>query len=418
MAMLTLSDILQKLTAILSQNSTLEAARFLESYFTRNRKMTFSQIVLFILSGFKTNTQTALHRFFAHSLNDEGSAMSQQALSKARSHFEHSPFELCFRDLVQMRFCGEHEIRLLHGLQLFAVDGSDLALPDIPKLLEDFGGTGRNADSPTAKTSILYDVMNDFVVDAAIDRAGTSERDFALGHMEKLKNITPDVKKLLIFDRGYPSAALIQKLEQEKLHFLMRVKSKWKPGIDEITATDSLFNLDEATTIRVIKFQLSSGEIETLITNLFDLPFEEFPKLYFKRWPIEIKYDVVKNKLLLENFTGYTKNVIFQDFWATMYLTNVAAVAKEEANTEAQKERQGSGNKYEYAPNLNQVIATLKDYLARACFTKSIEERERCMNFIMAAIKRSMVPIRPNRTVKRPASPRKAKFHHNRKYSS
>ena len=399
------------------QNPILEAARFKASYFTRNRKMTFSQIVLFILSGFKTSTQTALHRFCADALNKEGCAMTQQALSKARSHFDHSPFEFFFRDLVQMRFCGEHEIRLFHNFQILAVDGSDLALPGIPKLLEDFGGTGRNADSPTAKISILYDILNDFVVDAAIDRIGTSERDFALAHMEKLKNIALNVEKLIIFDRGYPSAALIQELMQQNLHFLMRVKTKWNRDVDEVTAADSLIRLNEAITIRVVKFQLPSGETETLITDLFDLPFEEFPKLYFKRWPIETKYDVVKNKLLLENFTGYTKNVILQDFWATMYLANAAAVAKEEANAEAQKERQGRNNKYEYAPNLNQVIATLKDYLARVCFTKSVEERENCLNFIMSAIKRSMVPIRPNRTVKRPTSPRNAKFHHNRKYS-
>jgi hypothetical protein len=417
MSMLNLSSALQKLSAILMQNSILEAARFKASHFTRNRKMTFSQIVLFILSGFKTSTQTALHRFYADVLDKEGCAMTQQALSKARSHFDHSPFEFFFRDLVQMRFSGEHEIRLFHNFQIFAVDGSDLALPGIPKLLEDFGGTGRNADSPTAKISILYDILNDFVVDAAIDRISTSERDFALAHIKKLKNIVPNTEKILIFDRGYPSAALIQELKQQNLHFLMRVKSKWNSDVDEVTAADSSIHLNEATALRVIKFKLPSGETETLITYLFELPFEEFPKLYFKRWPIETKYDVVKNKFLLENFTGYTKNVILQDFWATMYLTNVAAVAKEEANAEVQKERQGRDNKYEYAPNLNQVIATLKDYLARACFTKSAEERETCLNFIMLAIKRSLVPIRPHRTVKRPLSPRKARFHHNRKYS-
>jgi IS4 transposase len=118
------------------------------------------------------------------------------------------------------------------------------------------------------------------------------------------------VKKLLIFDRGYPSATLIHELEKQGLSFLMRVKSKWNREIDESTTADSLIKLDEATTIRVVKFQLPSGEMETLISNLFELPVEEFPALYFKRWPIETKYDVVKNKLALENFTGYSINVI------------------------------------------------------------------------------------------------------------
>jgi hypothetical protein len=248
-----------------------------------------------------------LNRFFEQNLEQVIMTMTQQAMSKARSHLDHSPFERIFRDIVEQRYCGEHEINLWHDYQILAVDGSDVALPKMPSLLGAFGGTGRNSDSPTAKISLLYDVANDFVVDAAIGKAGASERDFALGHMEKLRDICPAVKKLLIFDRGYPSAALIHELEVQELHFLMRVKSKWNREVDETPAADSLIRLDEATKIRVVKFQLPSGETETLITDLFDLPIEEFPALYFKRWPIETKYDVVKNKLALENFTGYSK---------------------------------------------------------------------------------------------------------------
>ena len=79
------------------------------------------------------------------------------------------------------------------------------------------------------------------------------------------------------------------------------------------------------------------------------------------------------------------------------------------------KERENKKNRYEYVANLSQVIATLREYLARACFAKSAEERSSYLNFIMVAIKRSVVPIRPNRTTQRPVSARKTKFHHNRK---
>ena len=414
MSMLFVANELKILMSTLSQTFILEAARFNPTFFTRERKMTFSQIVLFILNGFNTSTQAALNRFFHDSL-DKRDSMSQQAFSKARSHFDHSPFEYFFRDQTMRRFSGEHEIRLLHGLQIFAIDGSCIALPDMPKLLDAFGGTGRNASSPTAKISLLYDVMNDFIVDAVIDRAGSSERDFALAHIEKLLNIKGAEKRLLIFDRGYPSAELIEELESKGFYYLMRVKSKWNLQVDEVSSQDSVIELNDKTQLRVVKFQLPSGETETLISNLFELGFEKFPELYFKRWPVETKYDVLKNKLELENFTGYTKNVILQDFWATMYLSNMAAIAKEEANADVQKERENKKNRYEYVPNLSQVIATLREYLARACFAKSPEERVSYLNFIMAAIKRSVVPIRPNRTIQRPASPRKSKFHHNRK---
>ena len=392
----------------------MEAARFEPTFFTRKRKMTFPEIVMFILCNFKTNTQMALNRFFNDFIKKENT-MSQQALSKARSHFDHSPFEFFFRDQIRRRFSGEHEIRLLHGFQVLATDGSDIALPDVPNILLAFGGTGRNADSPTAKISILYDVLNDFIVDAAIDRAGSSERKFALQHMEKLNDIKGAEKKLLIFDRGYPSAEFIKELEMKGYYYLMRVRSKWNLEVDEISAQDSVIELEKEIKLRVVKFQLPSGEQETLISNLFELKFEDFPELYFKRWPVETKYDVLKNKLALENFTGCTKNVILQDFWSTMYLSNLAAIAKEEANAGIRKERENKNNRYEYVSNMNQIIGTLREYLARVCFSKSEEERLNYLNFIMTAIKRSVVPIRPYRTTKRPVSPRKAKFHHNRK---
>ena len=67
--------------------------------------------------------------------------------------------------------------------------------------------------------------------------------------------------------------------------------------------------------VRVVKFILPSGQTETLITDLFDMPESRFQELYFLRWGLEEKYDVVKNKLELPNFTGRTVNVLYQDFW-------------------------------------------------------------------------------------------------------
>lgn len=58
--------------------------------------------------------------------------------------------------------------------------------------------------------------------------------------------------------------------------------------------------------MRVIKFELESGTIETLVTNLFDetISLEDFKELYFKRWGTEVKYNEIKNKLQVQNFTG------------------------------------------------------------------------------------------------------------------
>ncbi|MDR2528263.1 MAG: hypothetical protein LBD04_04495, partial [Synergistaceae bacterium] len=46
----------------------------------------------------------------------------------------------------------------------------------------------------------------------------TSERDPALRHMDKPDTIYPDAKKLLIFDRGYPSADMIARSGDRDSH--------------------------------------------------------------------------------------------------------------------------------------------------------------------------------------------------------
>ena len=74
----------------------------------------------------------------------------------------------------------------------------------------------------------------------------------------------------------------------------------------------------------------------------------------------------MKNKLALENFSGYSKNIILQDFWACMQLANMVAVAKDEANADIQAKRADKCNKYTYVTNINQVIASLREHLVAA----------------------------------------------------
>ena len=62
----------------------------------------------------------------------------------------------------------------------------------------------------------------------------------------------------------------------------MRVRRKWNTEVDAIL-TDGQLKLSNGVTIRVVKFKLSSGEEEILLTSLFELPHHAFKELYFKR---------------------------------------------------------------------------------------------------------------------------------------
>ncbi|MDR2476446.1 MAG: hypothetical protein LBD18_01500 [Treponema sp.] len=48
--------------------------------------------------------------------------------------------------------------------------------------------------------------------------------------------------------------------------------------------------------VRAVRVPLSSGETETLVTNVGEegIEYEAFAELYHKRWGIETKYQTVK----------------------------------------------------------------------------------------------------------------------------
>lgn len=395
-----------------AEETKLEA-RTKPNYFTRIRKMSFSELVYYILHPGKESAHLGLTRFF-EMIGKGGVKMSEQAFSKARSHFSHWPFEKMVRETTAEEYRGE-DVRTWHGYYLFAIDGTTVALPDKPSLCKAFGGSGRKKDSATASASILYDIENDWIADAAIDPYPTVERTQAMGHILRLKELGIASQSLVLFDRGYPEAKFLSFLQTNEIHFLIRCKRKWNCIVDETQSNDFRLELNQEVSLRVVRVLLPSGETETLITNLFDLPYELFMPLYSRRWPVETKYDILKNKLELCNFTGCSPNAILQDFWASIHLANIAALAKAEADLAIQVSRAGSDNKYAYQANTAQLIGTLKDRFIRACFLRGDRHRCRAIQNIIDEIASAVSPVRPNRSFWRNPWPRKAKFCFNRR---
>ena len=390
---------------------TLERSRISPRYFTRKRKMSFQDILCCLISGCKMSTQVVLNEFFEKI--GKTIHMTQQAYSKARSHFDHTPFSKAFYALVDEEYCVENfeKIRHFYDLLFVAIDGSIIPLPSFPALHDEFGEVN---GSPSARASIALDVLNDRIIDASLTPLSTDERTLAMGHIHALSNKLLMDKTVFVFDRGYPSDELINYLIGNNAKFIMRVRRKFSVLVDNSKMGSSIITLENGTEIRVIKFYLSSGEVETLITNLFKMPTKRFKAFYHLRWPVETKYDIVKNKLELPNFTGYSKNIIYQDFWISMLLANVASIAKSESDEVVQLKQAGKDNKYEYQSNLNLVIATLRNRFADAVFSKNLLIRKIRINRIIAEIARSAVPVRPDRAVPR-KNARDVKFHHNKK---
>jgi hypothetical protein len=174
--------------------------------------------------------------------------------------------------------------------------------------------------------------------------------------------------------------------------------------------------ISEGIRTRAVVFRLKSGERETLITNLEEGEMEAaaFPELYYKRWPIETKYNQLKQKMELENFSGRLADNIKQDFYAMMTISNMLASSLREANEKILKGKTKK-RKYEHRANVNHAVGVLKDRLIGILITEDSLARKYLYRELVSEIRWRVAPVRPNRDVARKENLKKPHFHHNHK---
>ena len=187
---------------------------------------------------------------------------------------------------------------------------------------------------------------------------------------------------------------------------------------------DSLFSLDfdnESSgsplkiPVRVISVNLGNGTTEYLATNIFDKKYtqNDFKELYFKRWSLELKYNEIKNQLLLEEFNGATSTSVEQEFFINLLYSNLASLAKSSADSEI-AENSRSDNRFRYQANRAYIIGRLKDILT-PILARERPDSDFDSLFRMAARNRSQV--QPGRSSKRGRVKRDRVHFNNRKRS-
>ena len=277
-------------------------------------------------------------------------------------------------------------------------------------------------DQIQALGSCLFDVVNKILIDADVMNIETSEKELAMQHLERLSKLEHN-KELIIFDRGYPSAELIEFIENKQFKYLMRCSRSFvSPFKNLITSNDCVISYTfkkykYQANFRVIQFTLSSGETECLITNIFDKDFlvDNFKELYHMRWCIETAYNDIKNKLELENYSGVTPLAIRQDFFATMFLRNLASFIIIENKEEIDRLHNSGENMHTYQANVNTVISIIKRDLINMLVVDSKFKRRKLWKKIVTEITRSVLPVRPNRSFLRKKKHACQKFPQNQK---
>lgn len=396
-------------------------SRMKSSYFTRSSaKMSFTSAIYFILRNITKTLQIEIDDFIEQYIGS-GISMTKQAFSQLRQKIKPEAF-IELNDTLINWFYDDEEFKKYRGYRLLSVDGSITEVPNTKEAWEYFGFHHNQSDRKNARAmvSVIYDIENDKILESNISNWKTAERDVA---KEMIKSLEKKGFKndLILFDRGYPSAEFISFLESKGLKYVIRVKNnKFSTLIDNANDNDQTVEMSykkESLKIRVLNIELKTGEIEKLLTNVYDkdLSYKDFGCIYWKRWGIEVKYNELKSKYELENFSGITPIAIKQDFYSAIYLSNMVSLALSEANEKVKEEKKNL--KYEYKINTTILIAKIRPILIKSLLAEKASKRARLYNKAMAQITKNIVPIRPDRSFPRKEPSRKNKYPTNRKRS-
>jgi hypothetical protein len=317
-------------------------------------------------------------------------------------------------------------LKKINGYLILAADGSGINIPTTEETLELYGTSSRKGAKPQASLglSCIYDVMNKMIIDCTINRCKFDEIEQAERHLEKLASIIGQKQYVILLDRGYPSSPFFIRQNEAMRKFLVRLKSTdFKDEQKSMDTTDETVEIVftrsrlrhylgtpmgekmqkmNSMTLRLVKVSLSSGTEECLATNLSPEEFstEEIAQMYTMRWGIETAYDILKNKLELENFTGTKPILLEQDIYSYVYLCNLIQDIILDAEDEI-KEKSPGKYKHQMAINRSLAIGILKEDLIHFILEKGTKKKTELFGKILMEIQKNLIPIRPNRHYKR-----------------
>lgn len=398
-----LTALKQRLTA----PDFLERQRRFPKDFTRQRCLPFGVMILFLLNLVKRALQDELDEFFNL---DSGAAVAarlvtKSAFSQARQKLKAEAF-VELNDVQVDYFYHQFASQTWHGLRLLAVDGSTARLPDTPDIVAHFGRWG---GVPLARVSQLFDPLNQVTVEALLGPKDQGERDYAARHFE---HIGPG--DLVLLDRGYPAFWLFALILSRDAQFCARVSVGVWTVVDQFVASglpEQIVGLSPCSTarqdclarqlpvqpltVRLVRIELDSGEIEVLITSLLDragYPMAVFKDLYHQRWPVEENYKVLKLRVEVENWSGRSTVSIYQDFHAKVFTANLAALLAQPAQQEVALQSQSK--QYTYQINFTHLLSKMKETVVRLLRDPAVED---LLTRLWQIMLHTIEPIRPDR---------------------
>lgn len=389
--------------------------------FSRKRKISFQDTILFLLTMRGGSLNTAFFDFF--SCRSQKDLPSLSALQQQRAKIHPDAFyHLLHR--FSRSLPSEHDYE---GFQLLACDGSDLNIfynPDDKDSCKP-SGSGKKG-SNQLHLHALYDLCNKKYVDVLIEKTMVSNESRAL--IQMLRNIPHPDRTIILADRGYETYHVFAHIMAKGLSFVIRTKDIFSKGgiscgfrlpdreLDEeldffITRSTvhskrdpirykklspgsafDFLNLEKdgkqavyPMHLRLVRFQLDTGEYECIVTNLGKdrFPPEKIKELYHLRWGIETSFRKLKYNIGVSNLHSKKAEYVEQEIYARIIMYNFCESVTAHV-TVKQKDQ-----KYVYQINFTMAVHICKIFLQKSCST--------IPPHIETLLLQYLTPVRPGR---------------------
>lgn len=359
--------------------------------------MGFARVIVMILSGKKFSLQNSLNKFFS-AIGEVFKVPTDSAYCQAKQKVKPAVFEHLTQQLngdFYRLYGADEEVQLWRGHRLIGGDGTKLNLPDTPDLREGFGvQTNQERECVQATTVVVYDLLNDLGLGSALGEAHCAEKSLLFEVWSVLEKAD-----VWVLDRNFADYTIIAKAKRDGIEVMIRCPHSSFSVVEDFWATPERErvvwlpvsqswrtkkfvkeqNLPEKVQVRLLKFRLSTGEEEVLLTTLCDekkYPRREFFKVYGIRGNNETYFDRIKNIFEVERFSGQTATSFKQDFHGVIFLANLESVLTKEVEETMQEMAIERENKT--MPQVNHAISDAALVSRVACLlaeeSKSAEE--------------------------------------------
>jgi len=383
-----------------------------DTNFTRNRKISVFDTVLFNLSLQKSSLQEETYNFYGINKNTPTPSAMLQQNNKIN--------EQLYIDLFKISNKTYKDKNYYQGYKLLAVDGSDIRIPTNKNDENTYFIAEKNSNGYNLlHLNALYDVLNKKFESILIESKRAMNENEAM--IEMLNSFKSSSKSIIIGDRGYESYNNIAYLIENDFKFLIRSKlngiSKKYLNYDEdeiiveriftkseskyykenlqkyhILKSSSTFNYYNDNNcykmkFKVVKIMLKTGEIEYLITNLFEFSINQLSEIYHLRWGIETSFRELKYSTYLNFFHFKTQKNIIKEIFSRVIFYNFSMFIA--LNIELDK---NTKTKFKYQFNFTKTINICRQFLlSKIKITDDISD----------IIKQNILPVRPNRSFSR-----------------